>query len=186
MRTRTAQLGLVLFAVVALAGCSSSPDTTEPETSEPDASESETSAPAGESVQVTDAWVKAADSGMSGAFGEIENTGDADVTIVSITSPASTVLELHETVENESGEMVMREKEGGFTIAAGGTLTLEPGGNHVMLMDLVDPVQAGDEVTFTLAFSDGSSLDFTAPAKDFAGANETYEGDAGEMDMGDQ
>jgi hypothetical protein len=180
MRTRTARFGLVLFTAVALAGCSSS-GTTEPGTDGP-----ETDGPAGESVQVTDAWVKAADSGMTGAFGELENTGDSDVTVVSITSPASTRLELHETVENETGEMVMREKEGGFTIRAAGSLTLEPGGNHIMLMDLVDPVQAGDEVTFTLGFSDGSSLEFTAPAKEFAGAAENYEGDAGEMDMGDE
>lgn len=176
MGPRTARSGLVLVAVVALAGCDSSPDATEPGTG----------GPAGESVQVTDAWVKAADSGMTAAFGELENTGDSDATIVSITSPASVRLELHETVANETGEMVMREKEGGFTIPADGTLTLEPGGNHIMLMDLVDPVQAGDEVTFTLVFSDGSSLEFTAPAKDFAGAGETYEGDDGEMDMGDQ
>ncbi|WP_163275003.1 copper chaperone PCu(A)C [Cellulomonas iranensis] len=139
---------------------------------------------AGESVVLEDGWVKSADSGMSAAFGELENTGDSDVTVVSVTSPVSTAMELHETVENESGQMVMREKADGFTVAAGTSLSLEPGGNHLMLMDLVKPLRAGDEVAFTLTFSDGSTYEFTVPAKDYSGANETYEG--GEhMDMGD-
>ncbi|NYD67783.1 copper chaperone PCu(A)C [Agromyces atrinae] len=155
---------------LALAGCSSP---------EP-ASVSTTTA--AEAVTIDDAWVKTAESGMSAAFGEIENTGDADITVVSATSAASPMLELHETVENESGEMVMREKTGGFTIAAGEILELTPGGNHIMLMGLEAPVVAGDEVAFTLTFDDGSTFEFTAPAKDYSGANENYVGD-GEMDM---
>jgi copper(I)-binding protein len=50
-----------------------------------------------------------------------------------------------------------------------------------MLMGLVSPIKAGDEISFTLTFSDGSTFEFTVPAKDFAGANENYEG--GDMDM---
>ncbi|MDN5661309.1 MAG: copper chaperone PCu(A)C, partial [Brevibacterium aurantiacum] len=128
-----------------------------------EAESTETSAPVADSVEVTDAWVKAADDGMSAAFGSIENTGSTDATVVSAESQASTALELHETVENESGEMVMREKENGFTITAGQSLALEPGGNHIMLMDLTDPIKAGDEVEFTLTFSDASTYEFTAP-----------------------
>ncbi|AZL08716.1 copper chaperone PCu(A)C [Brevibacterium aurantiacum] len=140
-----------------------------------EAESTETSAPVADSVEVTDAWVKAADDGMSAAFGSIENTGSTDATVVSAESQASTALELHETVENESGEMVMREKENGFTITAGQSLALEPGGNHIMLMDLTDPIKAGDEVEFTLTFSDDSTLEFSAPVKDYEGANENYE-----------
>ena len=165
-------------AVLALAACGTdaqSPGTTPTVTG---------ASSAGESVVLEDGWVKSADSGMSAAFGELENTGDSDVTVVSVTSPVSTAMELHETVENESGQMVMREKADGFTVAAGTSLSLEPGGNHLMLMDLVKPLRAGDEVAFTLTFSDGSTYEFTVPAKDYSGANETYEG--GEhMDMGD-
>ena len=75
------------------------------------------------------------------------------------------MLELHETVENETGEMVMRQIEGGFTIPAGGSLALEPGGNHIMLMDLTSPLMAGDEVTFTLTFADDTTYEVTAPVK---------------------
>jgi periplasmic copper chaperone A len=91
---------------------------------------------------------------------------------------------LHETVENASGSMVMQEKKGGFTIPAKGSLELAPGGNHLMLMDLTGPIKAGDDVTFTLTMKDGSTYEFTAPAKDYTGANENYEGgDMEGMDM---
>lgn len=135
-----------------------------------------------DSVSIADAWVKSADEGMSAAFGVLSNDGDADVTIVSASTEASPMVELHETVANDAGEMVMQPKEGGFVIPAGGTLTLEPGANHIMLMGLARPIVAGDEVSFTLTFADGSTYTFTAPAKDFTGANENYVG--GDMDMG--
>lgn len=136
---------------------------------------SEDSKPSGDVVSIEDAWVKSAPDGMSAAFGMLENTGDEDVTVVSVESDASSMLELHETVENEAGEMVMREIEGGFVIPAGGELALEPGANHIMLMDLLNPLVAGDEATFTLTFSDDSTYEFTAPVKDYSGANENYE-----------
>ena len=72
--------------------------------------------------------------------------------------------------------MVMREKDGGFVIPAGGKLALEPGANHIMLMGLSGPLTAGSDVTFTLTFSDDSTYEVTAPVKDYSGANENYEG----------
>lgn len=170
MRTRTTSLlALAAAAAIALSGCAAS---TAPEAAVQTAADV---------VTIDDSWVKSADSGMSAAFGELKNSGTEDVTVVSAETPASSMAELHETVENDSGEMVMRPKEGGFVIPAGGSFKLEPGGNHIMLMDIVKPVKAGDTMTFTLTFSDGSTMDFTAPGKDYSGANETYEGD---MEMG--
>lgn len=155
---------IIAASMLALTGC-----TTE-------SAPSETSdAPAADVVTIEDAWVKSADEGMSAAFGVLVNDGDEDLTVVSVTSDASSMLELHETVENESGEMVMREIEGGFVIPAGAELALEPGADHIMLMDLRSPLKAGDEATFTLTFSDDSTYEFTAPVKDYSGANENYE-----------
>lgn len=134
-----------------------------------------------DSLAIEGAWMKAADSGMSAAFGVLENTGDEDVTIVSAASPASATVELHETVANDAGEMVMQETAGGYVVPAGGSFELAPGGNHLMLMGLASPVTAGDEVTFTMTLSDGSTFEFDAAAKDFSGGNESYEGD---MEMG--
>lgn len=158
-----------LFAALTLTvtGCTAAPSPTEERRS------------AAASVTVTDAWAKAADEGMSAGFGTLANGSDGDVTVVAATTAASSTVELHETVADESGAMVMREVDGGFVIPAGGALTLEPGGAHLMLMGLTAPLRAGEEVTVTLTFSDDSSLEFTAPVKDYSGANETYEGDTG-------
>lgn len=174
---------LLAAGVLAVAGCSSTTTSTETADATTGTDAADTATSAADSVEMDDAWVKAADEGMSAAFGQLVNSSDQDVTVTSATTPTSTSVELHETVANATGEMVMQQVDGGFVIPAGTTLTLEPGGNHLMLMDLTGPVRAGDEVSFALTFSDGSTFEFTAPAKDYAGANETYEGDSG-MDMG--
>lgn len=121
-------------------------------------------------------WVKAAAGGMTGAFGNLTNTGTEDLQVVAAASPAAASVELHETALQADGTAAMAENADGFTIPAGETFVLEPGANHLMLMGLPDPVLAGDEVSFTLTLSDGSSVEFTAPVKDFAGANESYHG----------
>ncbi|NYE19368.1 copper chaperone PCu(A)C [Microbacterium immunditiarum] len=175
---RSARLAAVIastalaVAAFGLSGCATTTAQTPPAQAAPDAA----SVTAGEAVTVVDAWAKAAESGMSAAFGHVTNSSDHDVTIVSATSEASSMIELHETVESDTGEMMMREIDGGFVIPAGETLVLEPGGNHLMLMDLTAPLVAGDEITFVLTFDDESTGEFTAPVKDFSGANENYEG----------
>lgn len=123
------------------------------------------------SLTIADAWVKAAPDGMTAAFGRITNSADHDVTITAAASKAATAVELHEVVDD-----VMRPVDGGLAVPAGGTLTLDPGGYHLMLMGLTSPIAPGDEVTVTLTLSDGSVVDVIAVAKDFAGANENYDG----------
>ena len=142
-----------------------------------------------DAITIEDAWVKAAETGdMTSAFAILENTSNEEVTVIAVESTASPVMELHETVVDDSGQMIMREVEGGFTIAANDHLHLEPGGDHIMLLELPEPVIAGDDVTFTFEFADGSTLEFDALVKDFAGAQEDYgdfEHDHGEHDHGE-
>ena len=123
------------------------------------------------SLTIADAWAKTADEGMTAAFGTVKNSADRDITITAARSDAASAVELHEVVDD-----VMRPVEGGFTVPAGGSLMLEPGGYHLMFMGIHQSIIAGDEVTVTLTLSDGSELEFTAVAKDFAGANEDYDG----------
>ncbi|SUE16070.1 lipoprotein [Rhodococcus gordoniae] len=127
-----------------------------------------------EAVVVSEAWVKASDTGMTGAFAEIENTGSSDVHIVGASSPASATTELHEMVSSGGASMVMQEMGDGLVIPADTVHSLAPGGDHLMLMDLVEPLRPGSTVTFTLEFADGSSEEFTAQVRDFAGAQEEY------------
>ncbi|MEV0459687.1 copper chaperone PCu(A)C [Catellatospora methionotrophica] len=165
-RWRMAALATV--AVTALAGCAGTSQT-------PAAAPSQAAAATANAAAVTirDPWVKAADDGMSAAFGTLVNTSGKDVTVVSATSTASPMMELHE-VATVDGKMVMRPKQGGFTVPANGTHELAPGADHLMLMDLAMPVKPGDAVTVKLTLSDGSVLEFTAVGKAFAAGNESY------------
>jgi len=153
-------------AALALAGCAQGGSP---------ASNSSTSATQNATpLTVSEPWVKTADTGMSAAFGTIRNATDEEVTIVGVSTPASPMVELHETVMGANGTMQMQAKQGGFVIPAHGELALAPGGDHIMLMGLAKPILAGDEVSFELKTSDGGTVDFTAQGKDFAGANENY------------
>lgn len=176
LRTRGGVLAVACAAVLALAGCSSSGD------SSPAAS----STPSADALSITDPWVKAADSGMTAAFGTLVNSSDHDVRIVSATTDDSS-MELHEMAMGDNGEMVMRPKKGGFVVPADGKHELGPGGDHIMFMDLKSPIKPGDDVAVTLRAEDGSTFTFTAPARSFSGADEQYDGDSdgmGDMDMG--
>ena len=164
-----------------LTSCGDEPETT-PNTSDTEAEESAETTQA-QSLQISDPWMKAAESGMTAAFGDLKNLGEEDITLSEVTTDVSAMVELHETVSKD-GEMVMQRKEGGFTIAPGESHVLAPGGDHIMIMELSRPLEVGEEVPITLTMSDGSSLDITATVKNFTGAEEEYdEGEGRDMDM---
>jgi len=154
---RTLMPGLAL--VVALAGLAGCGDETEPAAA----------AEAG-TVTIEDPWVRATvgseDPTMTGAFLVVDNNTDEDVTLETASSPVAEMAQLHE-MATVDGEMVMREAEGGIVVRAGGGQLLQPGGYHVMLMRLKRELAPGDEVELTLGFSDGTTLEVTAPVKEF-------------------
>ena len=135
-------------------------------------------------VTFDDGWAKATDTDMSGVFGTIHNPGDTDLHLTGVDSDLGGSTELHETVPGASG-MMMQEREEGFIIPAGGDLVLEPGGNHIMLMELDKPITTGQQITLTLEF-DGAEQDITVSARDFKGGEEEYVGGGhGGMDHGE-
>lgn len=179
-RARSLSIGTALVAAVSLgllSGCAPASDSS----SSPSASTAP-AATAAESVTVVDGWVKAVDDGMTAAFGMLENSAGSDATLVSATTDAASMVELHEVVMVD-GAMVMQPKEGGIVIPASGSHELAPGADHIMLMGVGSPLLPGDEVTVTLTFSDGSTLAQVFAVKEFTGADEEYVGDMG--DMGD-
>lgn len=117
---------------------------------------------------------------MTGAFGVLANNGTEDIRVTGASSPAAASVELHETAAGPDGTFAMAETADGFTVPAGGEFVLEPGANHLMLMGLSGPVLPGDEISFSLELGDGTVVDFTATAKDFSGANESYHGEHGQ------
>jgi copper(I)-binding protein len=171
---RSARGAALLSAAVlafAAAGCGSS-DGSSAAGSTPSTIASASASAATGVLDIRDPWVKAADKGMTAAFGTLVNDGDTDVMITSAATEVSP-MELHE-MTMQDGKMVMQAKQGGIVIKARSEHVLQPGGDHLMMMDLKQPVKAGDEVTFTLNFADGRTQTFTAVAKPFTGAQESY------------
>ena len=161
----TAIAAVALLALGGLSACSSDSGATDATPSATAASEC--------ALTVTDPWVKATQDAMTGAFGMIENSGDAPITITAATSPSAGKMEIHEVVDKD-GEMVMQPKAGGLVVPAQGTAELKPGADHLMLMELTAPIEAGDEVEITATCDTGGTVTWTSVAKPFEGGEETY------------
>ena len=141
------------------------------------ASTSGTSSNSDTPIAFTSAYVRAADEGSdtTAIFGTLKNTTDKDITITGFSSSADAEsFELHEVVDGQ-----MRQKEGGFVIPANGTLKLEPGHEHFMLMGLKSPVKAGEKVSVKAELSDGTTIDLgEIPGRQVAAGAEDYSGDS--------
>lgn len=131
-------------------------------------------------VSIADPWSREPADGQSSSavYGVVTNGTDETITAVSATASVSDTVELHEVVMNDEGQMTMREKDGGYEIAPGDSLTFEPGGPHIMLLD-IDPATYPDAVDVTLTFDNGNAIAFRAEVR-------ALDGDAmGDMDMDD-
>jgi copper(I)-binding protein len=117
---------------------------------------------AADQVSVHNPYVRLAppNAPATGAFMVIKNNGDKDIKVLKADNPASRVTELH-THLNEGGVMKMRPVPA-IEIKAKGEAVLQPGGLHVMLIDLKAPMKEGDVVPITLNFEDGSSKQIDA------------------------
>lgn len=163
----------VILGGALVAGCGSSGSTTSSSTT---AAPTPASSPSTATLAVVDPWVKAQPSNMTGFFGVLKNSTDKEITVVSGSSPVAGTVEMHE-VAMVDGAMKMRKKEGGFVVPANGSLELKPGGNHIMLMEIKNPITAGQSVAITLTTADGQELSATGVAKTIAGGNESYASD---------
>lgn len=102
--------------------------------------------------------------GNGGAFMTIVNAGRNSDRLVSATSAAAQTVELHETTE-EGGVMKMRPVPGGFEVPANGRLELKPGGKHVMLIGIVAPLVADQEIEVTLNFEKAGAITVKVPVQ---------------------
>ncbi len=135
-------------------------------------------------ITVSDAWVRASEGPMTGSFGIIANSSDTDLRVVAATTTASDMTELHEVVMID-GEMKMQEKQDGFVVPAGGEHVLEPGADHVMVMNMSEPVLPGDEVEITLELDDGTTYTYAAQGREAEVGDEEYVPSEGHSDMSD-
>ena len=99
---------------------------------------------------------------VGGAFITITNNGATDDRLVSVSSPAADVGQLH-TMEMVGDVMKMRALPDGIVIPAGQTVTLEPAGMHMMFMGLKQALVKGEKLTVTLTFEKAGSVEVELP-----------------------
>ncbi|MGV3577477.1 copper chaperone PCu(A)C [Brevundimonas sp.] len=112
-------------------------------------------------VAVADAICRPTPNGrqMTGCY--LTLTAPQADTLVSVASPVAALAQVHE-MRMESNMMMMRELEQGLPLPAGQAVALEPGGNHIMLMGVSEPLRAGDTVPLTLTFANAAPVEITA------------------------
>ena len=116
------------------------------------------------SLTLDDGWVVAADSGVTQAYGVLSNESADPVVVVDATTDVARDVEMVETSESPTGELVS-EAVGELVVPAQGSITLEPGAAHLLLQDVSQPIEAGDEVTITLTTTEGRTVDVVVTAE---------------------
>jgi len=97
-----------------------------------------------------------------GGFLTITNNGNEQDTLTAVSTPAAEMSQLHK-MEVVNGIMKMREVEGGIKIPAGDTVTLKPGGYHLMFIGLKHDLKKGETLPVTLTFARAGTVDVTLP-----------------------
>jgi periplasmic copper chaperone A len=115
-------------------------------------------------IHISQPWSRATPKGATSGAGymTITNKGTAPDKLNCVSSDASAQCQIH-TMTMEDGVMKMRPVEGGLDIAPGATITLKPGGFHMMLLDLKHPLEQGQNVKATLKFDHAGTVDVEYP-----------------------
>jgi len=116
-------------------------------------------------IMIKDAYVRSSGpSAKTGAaFLVIMNDTDQDDTLISATSDIAKRVETHTHIKTDDGVMQMRKVEGGFPVGAHGMHALQRGGDHLMFMGLIRPMNQGDMVTVTLTFEKAGEMTVEIP-----------------------
>lgn len=116
-------------------------------------------------VKVEGAWARATVPGQKGTGAFMKLTAPQGARLVSASSPAAGVTEVHEM--KLDGDVMRMRAVPVLELPAGKPVELKPGGFHVMLLDLKAPLAKDSTVPLTLNFKDAkgaqSTLELTVP-----------------------
>ena len=110
-------------------------------------------------VQVSNAWMRPTVPGQQATGAYMSLTAPKALTLVGISTPAAGIAEVHE-MKMDGDVMKMREISE-LALPAGKTVALKPGGLHVLLMDLKQPVAKDTRVPMTLRNRDAAGVEST-------------------------
>jgi copper(I)-binding protein len=131
-------------------------------------------------IKIENAWSRAAMAGRTGVvYLTVTDSGGND-RLVSVTSPVATEAMLHESF-TDHGVAKMRPVAT-LQVAPGQPITLAPGGYHIMLMGLKQPLKPGDTFPLMLKFDQAGQVTTTVTVRK-AGAAASDTGTMGDMPM---
>ena len=119
----------------------------------------------GPTVSASRVWIRQAPPGVSVMAGyfTLQDLTDKPVELKSVSSPDFGSVEMHRSFVKDGQEQM--EPVPDITLPAHGSVEFKPGSYHLMLMQPKKNLFAGDVVTLTLQFSDGSELTLMAPVR---------------------
>jgi len=120
-------------------------------------------------ISLEHVWARASagNATTGAAYLTVTDNGRPD-RLVGVSTPVAAMAELHETI-NDNGVMKMRPVAG-VALEPGKPVTFMPGGYHVMLMGLKNPLKAGDSFPLTLNFEHAQPITVTAHVEAVGGA----------------
>ena len=99
---------------------------------------------------------------VGGGFLTLTNSGTEDDRLVAVETPVASQAQIHE-MAMQGDVMKMRQLVDGLVIPAGATVTLEPGGYHLMFMRLNQALVEGETVPVTLTFERAGTITIDLP-----------------------
>ena len=99
-------------------------------------------------VTVSDAWTRATVPGQESAALQFSIASQKEAQLAAISTPLAGVVEIH-SMTHDNGVMKMHAIES-LLLPAGKVVNLGAQGNHVMLLDLKQPLKAGESLPFTV------------------------------------
>jgi len=118
-------------------------------------------APGAPTVTVADALCRPTPKGRQTTGCYMTLTASGDDRLVSVESERAKYVQIHES-RMESNMMMMQQMRDGLPLAAGQATALAPGGNHLMLLGVEEPLATGDTVTLKLTFATAAPVEVTA------------------------
>lgn len=112
-------------------------------------------------VELSDALCRPTPVGRQATGCYLTLTASADDRLVGVSSPVAGRGQIHES-RVESNMMMMYELRDGLPLPAGQAVELKPGGVHIMLLSVTEPLKAGDTVPLTLTFASAPPVEITA------------------------
>jgi copper(I)-binding protein len=116
------------------------------------------------SIHISTPWARGTPKGAAtgAAYMTVTNKGTASDRLNCVSDDASAQCQIH-SMTMENGVMIMRPVEGGLEIKPGETVTLAPGGFHIMLLNLKTQLEQGKTLKATLKFDHAGTVDVEFP-----------------------